>query len=232
MVNTDEMAEKRAAGEQLWVGAEAEGVPLLIESESGDVAWLRSSTGEPCREGAESKVYPRRIVAAWNACLGIPTEALNGAGIGAVAAVIAPLLGNEPKTAFIALADILSLVRQAASAGGVGEHEFTRQGGWRDRANLALTTLSSAFAEGHTEVEALLSEAKRVLQCDGLGKRTVAASVRPEQLDEDVAAAIEALQNVPQVGEVYDQQHSDTHMRAMLTLQDVQAMRKGQEVRR
>lgn len=29
-----------------------------------------------------------------------------------------------------------------------------------------------------------------------------------------------ALQNVPQVGEIYDQQHSDTHMSAYLELKD------------
>jgi len=34
-------------------------------------------------------------------------------------------------------------------------------------------------------------------------------------------AALEALRNVPVVGEVYDQQHSDTAMRAILKLQGV-----------
>lgn len=33
-------------------------------------------------------------------------------------------------------------------------------------------------------------------------------------------AALEALSNVPVVGEVYDQQHSDTHMRASLAIRD------------
>lgn len=33
-----------------------------------------------------------------------------------------------------------------------------------------------------------------------------------------VGEAIEALRNVPEVGQVYDQQHSDTHMRALLRL--------------
>jgi hypothetical protein len=31
----------------------------------------------------------------------------------------------------------------------------------------------------------------------------------------------EALYNVPEVGEVYDQQHSDTHMRAALLITDL-----------
>jgi hypothetical protein len=35
-----------------------------------------------------------------------------------------------------------------------------------------------------------------------------------------VAQAIEALYNVPEVGDIYDQQHSDTHMRAVLSLTD------------
>ena len=33
--------------------------------------------------------------------------------------------------------------------------------------------------------------------------------------------AVEALYNVPEVGNEYDQQHSDTHMRATLKLKDV-----------
>lgn len=33
-----------------------------------------------------------------------------------------------------------------------------------------------------------------------------------------IEKAIEALNNVPCVGEVYDQQHSDTHMKAVLML--------------
>lgn len=35
---------------------------------------------------------------------------------------------------------------------------------------------------------------------------------------EAVVQAIEALYNVPVVGDIYDQQHSDTHMRAVLSL--------------
>lgn len=34
-----------------------------------------------------------------------------------------------------------------------------------------------------------------------------------------IEKAIESLNNVPCVGEVYDQQHSDTHLRAVLMLQ-------------
>jgi len=33
--------------------------------------------------------------------------------------------------------------------------------------------------------------------------------------------ALESLYNVPKVGDKYDQQHSDTHMRAILELKDV-----------
>lgn len=42
--------------------------------------------------------------------------------------------------------------------------------------------------------------------------------------------AIEALHNVPEVGGVYDQQHADTHMRAVLALQD--ALSDGDALRR
>ncbi len=39
------------------------------------------------------------------------------------------------------------------------------------------------------------------------------------ELKAAVEQALQALQNVPQVGEVYDQQHSDTHLRAQLRLE-------------
>lgn len=35
-----------------------------------------------------------------------------------------------------------------------------------------------------------------------------------------IKRAVAALQNVPCVGEVYDQQHADTHLRAILDLQE------------
>lgn len=44
------------------------------------------------------------------------------------------------------------------------------------------------------------------------------------ELKAAIEQAVEALKNVPTVGEVYDQQHSDTHLRAQLRLED--ALRK------
>lgn len=41
------------------------------------------------------------------------------------------------------------------------------------------------------------------------------------EVTRSIEQALEALHNAPQVGEVYDQQHSDTHVRAILQLQDV-----------
>ena len=39
----------------------------------------------------------------------------------------------------------------------------------------------------------------------------------------------QALQNVPMVGEVYDQQHSDTHMAATLSIKDAVAQARVQQ---
>jgi len=50
---------------------------------------------------------------------------------------------------------------------------------------------------------------------------TIAKGINPEAVP-DLAAvcegAVEALRNVPEVGGEYDQQHSDTHTRAVLCL--------------
>lgn len=43
------------------------------------------------------------------------------------------------------------------------------------------------------------------------------------ELEAAINEALEALQNVPQVGETYDQQHSDTHQRAYLRLKEAKA---------
>lgn len=40
------------------------------------------------------------------------------------------------------------------------------------------------------------------------------------ELKAAIEEALEALKNVPPVGEVFDQHHSDTHLRAQLRLQD------------
>ena len=40
------------------------------------------------------------------------------------------------------------------------------------------------------------------------------------ELKDAIEKALEALLNVPMVGKKYDQQHSDTHMRAYLQLRD------------
>lgn len=47
---------------------------------------------------------------------------------------------------------------------------------------------------------------------------TISLPTDAEVLADACRQALEALYNVPQVGEVYDQQHSDTHMRATLVL--------------
>lgn len=157
--------ESQAAGEKVWVATEDGGDLVLIQSESGNVAWLNDGPSTPCREQPENGVYARRMAAAWNACLGIPTAALEAARTGSVAAVLAPLMGKNTRNTVTALQTILDLVGQAATPGGIGEHEFTRPGGWRVRARGALDTLKEACAEGQSEVSAVLADASRVLPC-------------------------------------------------------------------
>lgn len=43
----------------------------------------------------------------------------------------------------------------------------------------------------------------------------------PWEVQEKLESVLNKLCNVPQVGEVYDQQHSDTHMLAAIELQEV-----------
>lgn len=60
-----------------------------------------------------------------------------------------------------------------------------------------------------------------------LSKRIKEALAAPlEGLRRAAGSAFEALLNVPCVGEVYDQQHSDTHMQAWL---DLKAALEGDE---
>lgn len=54
--------------------------------------------------------------------------------------------------------------------------------------------------------------------------RLIAAA--PDLLSE-CYRALEALRNVPFVGDIYDQQHSDTHQRAALSLSDAIAKAEG-----
>ena len=39
--------------------------------------------------------------------------------------------------------------------------------------------------------------------------------------DETIQRAIHAFQNVPEVGAIYDQQHADTHMHALIELREL-----------
>jgi hypothetical protein len=48
-----------------------------------------------------------------------------------------------------------------------------------------------------------------------------------EALREALAKAREALRNVPEVGQRFDQQHSDTHMQADLSISDLLAQLEG-----
>lgn len=161
---TKERAEAQAAGEKVWIAQGADDEPLLIQSESGNVARFNGGGGEPYREDTENMAYARRMVAAWNACQGIETGALEAARTGAVAAVLAPVLGKNPRKALVALTELLDLVRQASAPGGIGEHEFHRDGGWRQRARNALDTFSAVCAEAG-EAQTVLSEAGRALPC-------------------------------------------------------------------
>lgn len=155
--------EAQAASEQVWLAAEAGGEVVVIQSESGNVAWMHGGEGTSCREEAQSHVYAQRMVAAWNACKGIPSAALHAARTGAVAAILAPLVGKNAKTSMQALQAILDLVRQASGRGGISEHEFSRPGGWRERACRALETLDAACVDGESEVRYVLAEASQVL---------------------------------------------------------------------
>lgn len=49
-------------------------------------------------------------------------------------------------------------------------------------------------------------------------EKVMLAIVQYDELALVAAKALRALENVPMVGEVYDQQHSDTHMAAMIDL--------------
>lgn len=83
--------------------------PVVVARVTGD--------GYPtgCGWSPDSEGRARRLAAAWNASMGVPLSVLEAGGAGAFEA-------------------LLGLVREASAPGGIGEHEFSRPGGWRERA--------------------------------------------------------------------------------------------------